>query len=789
MGSPEQIGVAQTQFPAIQVPAAPPPVAPTPPATDQVPLPSSTDQSFVGDATADPAQSVILRNADTTELAADGTTILQGHVKILYKGYTLTCDRADIDMDARTVLFSGHVLMYTPNGQIVDGGPDGTLRLDLRHSTYEIDHTRTTLEPQATSIGLILPLFIYGGTITGRAGFIDARGSSFTTCDFFEPHYNFGAKEIYIIPGKHLVGKYVSFYRKGHRIFTIPYLYIPLNSNNTQNIFPQVGRTPDEGYFAKVAVGYALTDRLPGLLHIDEFQKKGLGLGFDQDYGTPYNLPRGNGTFSFYHLNDRSTGSDNITSSLTHQQQIGTVNLTLNSSLQENSYLQSQTHSQAISSQLNLTRDVGNLDTSLRTSLDLSDYGAGLSQTLNTDLNDVYQPTARERLQTELNYSQFLSPSFGGGASTSQRQLNSNLDYSQRGDKVDLEILGTSYTQIGSSSTSSNFFGGLERLPEVRLATDSVRLGSLLKSAFPAGRYDFSVGEFHEPSSVTRTERVHFGIDLGTTTKNIDSRNSFQYGGVFEQNLYGDTAEQYILSGNTGYRLKLGSRSDTTVNYVYLRPYGFTPFQFDFVGKTNTTSFNFNYQETHLVRLTAATAYDFNQDRSIDGFPATPWQNFSVQALITPSRTISFQATSVYDLNTDRPLDYTAIAQVAIPRGVQLYVASRYAPQQHRFSNINGTLDIPFLRDPNPKEDAGWRLQAIGSYNGFSNRFDYRGLSVTRSWHDYEASVTYEDDPLGLRPGGGTFTLNFRLKAFPATQPFSSGQFGQSLDPGIGQVY
>ena len=85
------------------------------------------------------------------------------------------------------------------------------------------------------------------------------------------------------------------------------------------------------------------------------------------------------------------------------------------------------------------------------------------------------------------------------------------------------------------------------------------------------------------------------------------------------------------------------------------------------------------------------------------------------------------------------------------------------------------------------REDAGYRLRAIGGYNGITSRFDYKGLALTRSWHDYEATVTYQDTPNGLRPGS-TFTLNFRLKAFPAYEPFAIGQYGQALDTGVGET-
>lgn len=48
-------------------------------------------------------------------------------------------------------------------------------------------------------------------------------------------------------------------------------------------------------------------------------------------------------------------------------------------------------------------------------------------------------------------------------------------------------------------------------------------------------------------------------------------------------------------------------------------------------------------------------------------------------------------------------------------------------------------------------------------------------------------SPVYQDAPDGLRPGS-TFNLTFRLKAFPAYEPFATGQYGQALDTGIGET-
>lgn len=784
---------AQTPFPEIQVPQTPAVSSPLPPsagtgeASPEIPLPGIGTQAYSGDPNADPATSVILENADTFEQTGGGQWIGRGNVRVRYKGYLLTSDEVDADLDRGEVTFLGHVVLKSPDGETVNGGPTGVLKLNLRRNTYTLTGARTTVQPEVLQVGVILPLFVYGGVITGRPGLIDARNAEFTTCDFLNPHYAFGARQVYILPGKRLVARNVSFLRKGKRLFSLPYLVVPLDRRFArQTIFPQVGQTPDEGYFIKFAFGYALAASLPGILRLDEMQKKGTGTGFEQNYGSLDNPRRGAGVVSFYNLYDKSRGVEDLTGNLSHRQQFGTVAATLTGQFQQNSYYQGESTSRGLSSQLGLTRNVGNLSTSLQTNLTENSYGLGTSNTLNSAFDQTFQPTNRERFETRFNYSQFDSPSLFGTGGSSRRELDSNLDYAQRGQVVDLEILGQKYSQLGSSNAGSTFYGGVERLPEVRLATDALRLTGLQAFLPKTTRMDLSLGDFREPTSSTSTERARFNLDLGTILKKLNARNTLEFGGSFQQGFYGDNTAQYVLNGRSAYRLRIGGKSSADVSYTYLRPYGFTPFQFDFAGNTNQAAFNFFYQETRPLKLSIGTGYDFNQNRSRNGFSATPWQNLTAQALYSPNDAVRLRTTTSYDLNHNTLLDLTNSLRVRSASGLALDIGARFSPLQHKFSNINGQLDFPFLRDPS--EDAGYRLRAIGGYNGFTSRFEYQGLALTRSWHDYEATLIYQDTPQGLRPGS-SITLNFRLKAFPASEPFAVGQFGQSLDPGLGEVY
>ncbi len=644
------------------------------------------------------------------------------------------------------------------------------------------------MPPQELGLGLILPVYIYGGTISGRPGLIDARGSQFTTCDFDDPHYAFGAKQLYVVPGNHLVARYVTYYRDGHREFTIPYLYVPFDRLRQSQIIPQVGETPAEGYFVKVAIGYALASSLPGLLNLDLSQKQGIGTGLQQAYGSLNNPHDGSGVASLYQQHNNSTGLQQFSYGLQHQQEIGTVQVSLNTQGQNNSSYVSNTQSLSNNTQLNLQRNVGYFNTSLQNNLASNNYGSGLSQTLTSVLDNVFQ-RGGTRLDTKFNYSSVMQPSFGfgGGSGGLQQRLDSDLDFTQAGRVADLEILTNKFSQLSGGTNTG--YGGLERLPELRLATDGNRLPLLRDLLLPRQtRINLSLGDFNEITSLTHTQRAFFGIDTGDTTK-TRGRSTLDYGGVFQQAFYGDDTAQYTLNGRAAYQLRIGGRSETGATYTYLRPYGYTPFQFDYEGSTNNAALNLTYQETPQLRLTLATAFDFNQQHSRFGQTPMPWQNLAAQLLFTQGRLLQLQTTSAYDPNHGKLLNLTNNLRVRAPGGYALDLSSQYDPISHRFPQTNYSVSVPFLRDPNPAEESGYRVQVIGSYNALTDQFGYQGVALTRDWHDWTASFVYQDDRTNSLQSGQTFTFNFQLKAFPAFQPFTIGQFGTGLSPGIGPTY
>ena len=124
------------------------------------------------------------------------------------------------------------------------------------------------------------------------------------------------------------------------------------------------------------------------------------------------------------------------------------------------------------------------------------------------------------------------------------------------------------------------------------------------------------------------------------------------------------TRRSMFSIGRTGYRLRIGKGSTLGATYTYLRPYGYTPYQFDYAGSTNLLGLNLAVREAQSFRLSVGTGYDFNNLRSQPGFRAAPYQTISTQALYIPSAAFAFRTTASYDLNNNRLVDLTNTLRV-----------------------------------------------------------------------------------------------------------------------------
>jgi hypothetical protein len=733
---------------------------------------------------------VVVDEADLLRLGASDVATLTGHVVVRYRAYTLASDKATVDTDSGVATFDGHVRLDSSDQSagFESQSPDTRLVLNLKTGDYAIHGAESAVIAPTLLTGteLLLPLRMRSDDYDSKGGIIDARNAGFTTCDFDNPHYEFVVSKLTIVPGKHLIARNAILYRRGKRIFEFRELVLPIsNRNEDSNYMPTVGNAPGEGNFVNFRYPYALAALATGILHLDYAQLLGTGTGFDQNYVS--HGPGAGGTLSLYELDDKQSGLQSFTGTLAHRQSVGSVHVTLNTQYEDNSYTSSIGASQNLTNSLNISQSSRTSQTAFTSTLEQSNYGAGLSTNLSSSLSQQQTIGKNEIAGLKLNFASFTTPGYGTARSVTSGSLSSAWQLHLQPDGLKVEFETDQFTTIGGANSSGgSSFEGLERRPEVLLTTTGIGDDILDRIAEieHGSQIQLGLGSYLEGASKSDTDRLFFSYDDGAHSRRsglVTTTTDSSY----QQSFYGDGGARYILNGKYDSDYKTGPFK-FGADYSTLRAYGFTPFLFDASGDYNNANLNMDYAPNKAVDFTAATAYDFLRDQGEEGLPAAPWENLLAVLNVHPSPNFVDRMQATYDPNHNELFDLSDDLQAKNSAGFDTHLAFDYLEHEHSLGVVNGSLDLPIITDS--REQSGYKVQAMAGYNGITKLFSYQGLALTRSWHDWELTGTYQNNPEGIPPGH-TFYITFHLKAFPAYQPFGVGAYGQGLASGIGQIY
>ena len=747
---------------------APPPETTLPP-VPLVPEPGAeTAPPAEPEGPVDERNVLILESADSATISGDRLVAAAGNVRLRYRGYRIRADRATFDDNRRIATFEGNVLLET--GQL--SVPSDFLSLNLRTREFSLRGGQTVVAPALVGPNLLQPLRLSGDTLTRVGRDLVATGGFLTTCDFPHPHFRIGFRKLTVIPNRRLALRDAGLYFGERRVLRLRYLSLPITERRLRySYLPEVGRTEEEGFFVKTVLSYALSESLPGLLHVDAMQKKGLGLGFDQTYEFGKAAA---GTLLLYSLRDQNRDVNNLNGRLSHRQQLGDVAATLNYDFQQNSYLALQPTSKTQNLTFNVGRNRGGVNTSASYSQISTNYGFGQNQTTSYTLSQGLRLGTFGDVNVRLNGSDYVTPNQPG-----RETQTGELNVRGRAGAFDLSL--NANRNLAGSQGGQSYFSGTERVPEIIIGTDSTRLGIPFLRGVPL-RLSAGYGKYIENPAGTETDRALFTLDADPKPIPLTRGGlSLQLGARLRQTVYGSDSAQYVLQSQSQLTQKLGAASSLNFTYGYLRPYGFSPLRFDQSGSLNNLGANLQVS-TPRVRLTLFTGYDLQRARDDDFIgPRNPWQNLSLQLALRPSDAFQTRFTSSFDINSGRLQDLTNRTRVRLPGRLALDTGSRYDPRRGRLAQANFALETSLF-------GGAYNLSALAGYNGFTKKFEYRNFALTRSYHDYEITLTYIDQPFGFRSEKG-FNFLIRLKAFPTFQRTGVGQYGTALDTGTGEVF
>lgn len=800
-----------------QAPALPPPVpaevpatggqnldAPAGPArpTSQGPLADARAARERQQAAAPPPRTgggklLYIDHADRSEYSdVEDARYLEGDVRFRYEGYTVTADRATWRRSREEVTLEGNVTVTTARQTVFAD----FVRVNTRTREFFTRDGRTIIYPDQIGQGIVQPVRISGQTYEQLGRNYRATVGFLTTCDFPNPHYKIGFRQADIIPNNRIVLRDSVLYRYEKPVARIKYLVIPIREEVRYSYLPYAGRTEEEGYFVKNALGYTLGRFLPGLLRVDYMQKKGIGLGFDQAYQYAGIAA---GTFLLYSLRDRNRGVNNLNGRVNHQQYIGDTLGSFTTDFQNNSYQSVSADSKTAASTLTLARSAGGRQSNASISRNTSSTTGTKTENTSYNLSESERFGATGNVTLRLNGSQNGNSSTiaGTDASTTtesgRREQTGELRATGKLGIFDGELQANkslALRQTGANAAAA-FFSGTQRLPELNLTTDGDRLGGFLRGS--GTRFTFGYGRFLE--NVTRTVSGTSEVGAVTTTRSLFATDlapapislspgsswSLNLNGRFRQTYYRSDAAQYVLDARPALIKRLGRNSSYNLAYSYLRPYGGTPqdFRLDETGSNNNLASSLTI-DGYRTKLSFVTGYDIMRARAHNlpaGTRRLPWRNAAIQLALRPSDVLQTRVTTTYDINTGKLLDLTHRLRIRSNTGFALDTGTRYDPVRYRFPLSTVVLTTPLFG-----KDLNALIQT--SYNGIANRFEYKNFGLTQSFHDYDLVLTYINQPYGTRTEKG-FSLSVRLRALPAQRTFQAGQYGTALDTGLGDVF
>jgi len=740
----------QPQAPASPQQDAPPSSNPLeapgfPPATGTRPLPAPQTGP------PDPNQ-FLLRAADRFSRSGD-RLIGQGNIRFTYKGYDVTADRLDGNLQTEIFLLQGNVLIVGDE-QLIRGEE---VLVNFKESTFRFTQGQAQIGPSKSGGNLLGDLYIKGSGGAGTEQEQEYERSTFTTCDHDPPHYFVDARRTTLRPGKRAIFRDVKIIVLNRTLLTIPFLVVPLE-RYSDRYTPEVGKTETEGYFVKVNLFTPLRGNGYIANHLDYYTKIGFGLG--QDFH--YQNRTLQGVFRYYTV----TGTQTFLSGINHRQNIFGGQFSMDGNFQNNNYLTAPGASQMnVRAQFVLPQSSNNTRFSYYRTMNRSSNFRFEQE--NIGLSDQRNWDASLSSQVDLNLVQVTN-----GRAGQETIKRSEFDISVRATKEFPQLSAEfEYTRNVPILADESFFSGSDRTPFVTLRTSSLKAFGQKFAAMMPMRMMLAFGELQESQEVGRIRRTYFDIDYQKSF-NFKQRHFVNVGSRYRQGIYSDDTAGYALNFTFDYRYTLGHDTAFNLRYGYLRPYGFSPLQMDQVGRFHNFTADLSVRPIRSLLLSAQTGFDVLQ---LD-LRQTPWQTIGVTGTWQPNPRFQLRGYTNYDTFSHAWSNVRLDMGWYTARGL-LSIGTRYDGIRHTWSTFNLFADGLVWKK--------LRTSAILAYNGYTKRFDSQQVSFTYDLHCAELIFQVINNPTGFR-SGTQYAVYLRLKALPFSTPFGIGTRGQAIGGGLG---
>lgn len=579
-------------------------------------------------------------------------TIARGKVTAIYQGVKIEADRVEVDNKSEILTATGHCAFT-----------QGKNRLTGEVLTYDLKTQRAVLwNAYGTAKDIVYQEKPIQGTIFFWGKQIEWNGTSFkilngeaTTCDIPAPyyHYHIDSKEIEIFPQDKLIARKNSVYLGDKKLLGLKTIVVSLRPRDPrqrqQNLIPRVGYNDIDGWFAKEAVSYLWGKKDYGVVHVDWFERSGIGAGIEHYYRLG---DRGEGSFYVYKLNPKTTGIRRREFNNRLQYLLpGNFNFSwaVDSSIND---IPGFFRPPIYNSQVALNRTGPRHSISASYSL----YNQG------DNTNEGYNFLHTYKISNSL--SSFLSVDYSTNSSFFSRTFRTHY----LGRLTNLgKIFDTDLEQEVTSGTTLYF---VNREPEITFRTHPLTVWNVPYIA------SLSLANYHEEPTGISTQRQDFQFLFPDKLWQLGKNNKLNVGAGFRQLMYGSGEAKYVLASRAGVLTRYGPHLNTRFDYNYQQPYGFSPIQYDFIGTYELLTGSLELYNKEYFRLGATTGYDIRSHF---------FQNLVTQVKWKPKKDWDITLSSNYDMNRSKWLNINSQLNLQLNPTLNLQYWSYYDLNTQKF--------------------------------------------------------------------------------------------------------
>lgn len=234
-------------------------------------------------------------NGDVVEFKSEGREVVaQGNVEIVTQDSKMTCDSVRVFLEEKLAIADGNVVFKKEGGEGLAGD---IIIYDFGAGTGTIVVPEVSMSPFYGKAALMEKL--------GEEKFA-LEGAEISTCDLEHPHYLMRCKEVKMEPGRILTAKDVRL-----SVLDVPVMYLPSFTQKLTDLRPRLmiipGSSKEFGLKFLGSYRYYLNESARGLLHLDWYERKGVGTGVDLNYDTKL---FGLGNAKYYRIDEADTRTE-----------------------------------------------------------------------------------------------------------------------------------------------------------------------------------------------------------------------------------------------------------------------------------------------------------------------------------------------------------------------------------------------------------------------------------------------------------------------------------------------